>query len=349
MLATISFSTLQAFLNEQSFPDQEAWQATFYCLYIKQDCPHYSDDQHQDMRRLFKESMAAKEFSAPLLSEVRRQIDFIIQRPYLLELQNAIEETDALINKVSSSSGRQIKAVNRLEKLTLATIKSNKKPQVMVKELKGAFNSLIRLMEDDVKVLEQLSKTDPLTNIGNRRAFDEQLSFYCQEEWADQLFLMMIDIDHFKTFNDTYGHLVGDEVLALVATILDKASHENVRGHKDFVTCRYGGEEFAIIMPQANEQSCLELGEYIRSRIQRYPLVIRNSRGDIIKKDVHITVSIGFSQMHPSYLTDPANAASQLIKGADRALYACKKRGRNMVCQHKAYIGADGKLTSAIL
>ncbi len=302
------------------------------------------------MQELLYGAISSKTYTPASFVKITKGMDRIINAPYIKELQKAIEETSALITHFQSVSGKQLGEVDRLEKLTINTIESNKTPKEMVHELKAAFASLVNLMEEDAKILDDLSKTDQLTNLGNRRAFDDYLQDFCEPARAEGLFLLMIDIDHFKMFNDNYGHLVGDEVLSLVGAIIKKAtSGGNVRGSDTNFATRYGGEEFAIIMPFYNDESSMKLAEFIRSRIQRYPVVIRNSRGDIIKRDVHITASIGIAEMHPAWLKTSHSSSELLIKAADKALYAAKKRGRNMICQHKAYKGSNGKLTSVIL
>lgn len=345
----ISRHKLETFLKRQAFPADPDWQSLFLCLLNKQSCPSLDTLQQQAIATLLRATMASTTFNAATYEQITREMIRILNAPYITELQKAIDETDALLAQFKKTAGQQLGEVNRLQELSIRTVQSNKTPSEMVHELKAGFTTLISMMEEQTKIMETLSKTDKLTNLGNRRAFDEYLTEYCQPQKASKLYLIMLDIDNFKPFNDNYGHLVGDEALSLVGTIIKKAaSSSNIRGSATNFAARYGGEEFAIIMPNYDDESALKLAEFIRSRIQRYPLVIRNSRGDILKKNIHVTASIGIAEMHPLWLQEPA-ADQALIKAADQALYAAKKRGRNMICQHKAYPGANGQLTSAIL
>lgn len=343
----ISRKKLEAFIVRHPFPDSMGWESLLHCLFGKQSCENLTQEQQGDVRLLLKVTMDGSVFSKSIFTKTVKTFDRILNGPYLRELQQAIEETNTLIRHFSEVSGRQIGAVDGLEKLALKTVQSDQSPQEMVSTLKGAFQNLVALMEEDAKLLKQLSKTDQLTGLANRRGFDEYLHHYCQPDKGQSLHLIMIDIDYFKDFNDEYGHLVGDEVLTLVAGIIAKVMKGS--DASSGLTARYGGEEFAIITPSGSELGCLALAEDLRSRIEHYPVVIRNSTGDIIKKDVHLTVSVGVASMHPLWLKDQENSSHLLIQAADQAMYEAKKRGRNMICQHKAYKGANGNLTSVIL
>jgi len=171
------------------------------------------------------------------------------------------------------------------------------------------------------KTLENLSQNDALTDISNRRNFDRVLL----EEWHrsirnhEMISLAMIDIDKFKNFNDSYGHLAGDDCLKLVAKTL--ANHTNRPGD---VVSRYGGEEFAIILPHSNDKSW-EFAEHCRREIES--LVIFNDEND---KPVKVTISLGLASVIPL----KGQHHDVLIKAADMALYEAKANGRNLVIVH---------------
>jgi diguanylate cyclase len=173
----------------------------------------------------------------------------------------------------------------------------------------------------NLDVVKQESLTDSLTGVGNRKFFQYEIERLMQEAQEVNLpmSLLMVDIDFFKKFNDQFGHLIGDQVLKLVG----KTLMENVKG-RDVVT-RYGGEEFAILLPQTAQDSALHLADQLRNAVGTRKITKKNSTESLGT----ITLSIGVSQLRAGDL--PA----QLIERADQALYQAKNAGRNRVMMFK--------------
>ena len=166
--------------------------------------------------------------------------------------------------------------------------------------------------------LEELASLDGLTGLANRRGFDRQLD----DEWkraADRqepLALMMIDIDHFKLFNDRYGHVRGDACLRAVGETLSLVTLEDA-----ILVARYGGEEFALLLPGRDIARATALADEARRAIEDLLIThAESSRG-------HVTISIGVESLVPR----KNQPASDLVEAADRALYAAKRSGRNAV------------------
>jgi len=169
----------------------------------------------------------------------------------------------------------------------------------------------------DMERIRREAITDGLTGLANRKAFDEQIGRITRE--ADReggiFSLIMIDIDHFKAFNDTYGHQVGDQVLRLVSMTLVN----EVKGQD--MAARYGGEEFAIILPGTNSNAARAVGENLRKAVEKKEVVNRSSGENLGQ----ITVSLGVAQFYGN------ESVEELIKRADVALYSSKNKGRNQV------------------
>ena len=159
--------------------------------------------------------------------------------------------------------------------------------------------------------------TDGLTGIGNRKAFDLMLQEAMEASVRDEqpLSLLMVDIDHFKAFNDTHGHLVGDHVLKLVARMLT----ECIKGRD--TAARYGGEEFAIILPRTSLENATKLAEQVRTFVGARQIVnkARNANYGTV------ALSVGVAEFRAG------EQAMALVRRADQALYAAKRGGRNRV------------------
>lgn len=170
--------------------------------------------------------------------------------------------------------------------------------------------------------LEQYSFIDGLTKIMNRRMLDENIA----KEWnralriKSSLAFIMIDIDHFKRYNDHYGHLQGDECLKRIASILKKIANRS-----SDVLARYGGEEFAILTPYSDIEQAQKLAEICRHAIEEERIPHALTGDETLS---WVTVSIGVSSLVPS----ENNSIAQLIDAADRQLYKAKNAGRNRVC-----------------
>jgi diguanylate cyclase (GGDEF)-like protein len=174
-------------------------------------------------------------------------------------------------------------------------------------------------LEEMNQELQRLVDLDGLTQIANRRAFDQAL----QQEWKrlarekSPLSLILCDIDFFKAYNDTYGHQAGDECLKQVAGILRKAAKRPAD-----VVARYGGEEFVVILPNTSLRGAMQVAELIRSKVKSRAIV---HEGSGVSK--FVTLSFGVAGVIPPPKTTP----ERLIAEADQALYKAKVEGRDRV------------------
>ncbi len=160
--------------------------------------------------------------------------------------------------------------------------------------------------------------TDPLTGLQNRRYFDDALREYMREfgSIGRPVGVVILDLDHFKKINDTYGHDSGDIVLRSLALAL----RQHTRYHD--VLARIGGEEFAIVFPNTDERAITSLAERIRKAVQEMPLVLEGQR-------VQVTASLG------AVIWDGSESGQDIVKRADRLLYEAKSSGRNRVVAGK--------------
>jgi diguanylate cyclase len=176
-------------------------------------------------------------------------------------------------------------------------------------KLAGARIGLLRVMAET----QLQASTDTLTGLFNRRAFSEQIGAIPPNQHP--VAVAMADLDHFKTLNDTYGHETGDRALRLFARVL----RDSLRSSD--VVSRYGGEEFAIVLPRTSLRQACTVGEQIRSAVMAKPLMKR-STGEQLGR---VTISVGLSTLRPD------DTPQSFIERADAALYAAKRMGRNRV------------------
>lgn len=183
--------------------------------------------------------------------------------------------------------------------------------------------------------LRVMASIDMLSGLANRRGFQSRLDF----EWVkaqqhgSALSLLMIDVDHFKLYNDTYGHPEGDACLTKLGETLSGIAAETAG-----FAARYGGEEFSLLLPNTDVLRAVDIGERVRAAVQQLSLPHTTSNHLIV------TVSVGVASTRPSGSLDPGD----LVEAADAALYAAKHRGRNNVVEHGFVQITDGTTEIAI-
>jgi len=299
----------------------------------------YSAGENPATGRIIGDMIAARRpFSPAILDELRRRsfphdraeravvgigenISLSLEEA-VAKLELASQHALAYGNTLSVASGElgdshSPDSMRRLvENLISATKAMETRTRALERELHQTSQQVgeLRMQLDSVR---KESLTDALTGIANRKAFDNELREAIDDarQNGDPLSLFMCDIDLFKSFNDTWGHQTGDQVLRLVANCLS----ENVKGRD--TAARYGGEEFAVIVRKANIHAAISLANQIRANVENKKLV-KKSTGDILGS---ITISIGVAELSGE------ESAAALIQRADACLYRAKNAGRNCV------------------
>jgi diguanylate cyclase (GGDEF)-like protein len=216
----------------------------------------------------------------------------------------AFESREKLIKQQQSESTRLFHSVSE----------KTKEINFAKKELEAELRNKIEME----KHLQKLASTDPMTDLYNRRAFFEISELEVSESKSEEspLTCLVIDIDHFKRINDTYGHDVGDKVITAVSKLMVL----NTRT-KDHIG-RIGGEEFAVLMPKTSSEAAYQIADRLRENISKHLIAIEGN------ESVQITISIGLSTLND----DQDETIHTLLKRADTALYKAKHNGRNQVC-----------------
>ncbi len=279
-------------------------------------------------------------FDEPVLLE-KRLMEYLAEAKAVIQAPDAVTDSNPHVIRVVALSGEIVDSLNMLvnqfqrdSEARMARLKALQAAVlsamlvVLVLEALFIFQPAaltIRRETENLAAanleLQRLSNLDGLTGIANRRLFEEFLG----QEWQravrqrEPLTLIMIDVDHFKFYNDTYGHQAGDDCLRRLADVL-KA---NVKRTTDFVA-RYGGEEFIVVLPDTGADGAAEVAERLRAAVAA--LAIPHSASPV--SDV-VTVSLGTATVLPG----PGGSPADIVAMADQAMYRAKQQGRNRFVQ----------------
>lgn len=261
-----------------------------------------------------------RKITEQITTELRRQLNNALNNVKKIGVDTTkyAEALDHFCDYISSKDFSNLE--QSLHTLVGATRQMEDVSHVFGLSLDSSSTEISRLRQDLAKMRHE-AMTDGLTGIANRKAFDEKLREEAMTamESGKPVSLLILDIDHFKSFNDNHGHQVGDQVLRLMAEALER----NVKG-QDFAA-RYGGEEFAIILPQTTLGCAKQAANMLRHNVETHNIVSKSNQ----KKVGRITVSIGVATFR---FGEPL---ARLIERADDALYLAKSRGRNQVASER--------------
>lgn len=228
--------------------------------------------------------------------------------------RTSLNEVKSAFEKNHSGHFQKIQLSNHSDEFEIIVLAFNLMNHKL-SETTVSLAEMKKIVEEKTHVLEQLSKTDPLTQVANRRALFERGNMELSREYRahNPLSLMLLDCDYFKVVNDQFGHQVGDELLKHICKICTQEIRDI-----DFLA-RYGGEEFIIILPNCDLNGGAEIAKRIQGSLVKQCLVIEN-------KEICITLSIGIAT-----LTNKHQNFEQLINEADKAMYQAKEKGRNRI------------------
>jgi diguanylate cyclase len=265
-----------------------------------------------------------------------------------LQVKDEIEQVMAMIEAAAGSATSYTESLagvtqqlgdtkdrEGLRAIVESLVKTAKDMEISNQALEARLNASkqeINQLQQNLETVRHESLTDPLTSLANRKYFDQALEKALADAASkrEPMSLMMTDIDHFKTFNDCFGHQTGDQVLRLVALSVKN----NVKGQD--IAARYGGEEFAVILPNTVLRSATTVADHIRRAVMTKQLMKRSTHEQLGR----ITISIGVAAVREG------DTAQTLIGRADTCLYAAKRVGRNrVICEtDPEATGAESKV-----
>ncbi len=245
-----------------------------------------------------------------------------------------IDQAESIAAKTESSENPLLQPYLDLLKEYRKLFRQTQRVVKMSDRMQQSLNELNADLQSHKEILSRMSYVDGLTSIANRRRFNECI----EAEWnrdqrtGNPLALMILDLDHFKQFNDHYGHVAGDDCLVKCAQVMA----QSIKRPAD-LAARYGGEEFAILLPETELSGALQVASNVQTGISDLAVKHEYSPTSSI-----VTVSIGVAVMVPS----PHSTCQDLIEAADDRLYAAKAAGRNQI---KGKVVSNGASNSEIL
>jgi diguanylate cyclase (GGDEF)-like protein len=330
-------------LHASDTPRQGDWMAVI--LFVRNLLPRlsiYSDDKKSEIQFEVCEHLMENDFSEERLETILALLDgYLMQTIGALEMEEAltqekrtagllIGEMDEMISSMHGANERQDTRLSTFQEETVEVIRGDNQKAHILSRVRGMFQELIEEFREEARVLnakaEHFRMTadfDPLlTELHNRRSMESYLK-NAVEEFArsgTSLSLMMIDVDHFKKVNDTYGHQAGDDVLRALAGIITTHAIKC-----DGFAARYGGEELVLAVQDMDLKMAALKAEALRSDVENYDFRLRTN-GHLEDTPINFTVSVGVARLKVGW------SAGELIGAADAALYQAKNAGRNRVC-----------------
>ena len=318
-------------LIKAGVPTKSKWGALILYMPSLSEYDFLSAVQKQQIQELVMQAVKTRDYSEAAFKDLVRRKEQILYQPWSKKLEETFRETVALIEHMRSQNILRTKEVRDLRETTISGVVDQNVLEDMILQIRAAFESVITHMEQDNRDLVEMSYTDPLTKLNNRRAFDRYFQTTVAEHLVTgrPLSLLLADIDHFKKFNDTYGHRIGDQALVTVAgKLMGYSKKYATTPNRGFFPARYGGEEFVVVLPGRDVREAAEDAENLRAIVEDYDFIIRDYNGLVLQKGIKITVSIGVAGLQPWH---GGTAGARLMDDADRAMYQAKAEGRNQV------------------
>ena len=326
------FEDLCGTMDRLGVPRESKWRGLILYMRSIRDYEFLTPDQRERAQELVMEVLRKRDFSDEAFRKLLRDNEGIINDQWRAKLTEALQDTAVLIKQFQDILAHRKNDVQELGVMTLETIQSEQPLDEMARGIQGGFKRIEGLLQNDLETLVSMGLTDDLTKLNNRRALDAFLNRAISEAVAsgNPLSVIFLDIDHFKKFNDDYGHLVGDQALVTVAAMIRSFIEFQAKlNSREFFPARFGGEEFALVLPGISGREAVGLAEMIRKKIENYNFLVRDADGEVLSAGIKITVSAGVAELHAGCGLCPG--ISSLLDAADKALYQAKDNGRNRV------------------
>lgn len=325
-------------LDRAGVPHDSKWRTLIFYMRGLGEFSTLNDTQKARIQQLLVDVLHRRDFSEQSYHEILRADRDIRVEPYECRMREALQEAERLAREFRAMLHQRRGDMDKLEQDSVRAVESGLDPAEVVRLLRATFSEVREQMDNDAIRVGELTVTDPLTSLGNRRAFDTALAAG-DVAWkgGTALALVLFDVDRFKRINDQHGHRIGDQVLRTVAEVLRRKVDDCNRSLGDgaegagecaSVVARYGGEEFALVLTGEGAQRAGEIAESVRAGLEAVSFAIRDGQGQVVEHGVRVTLSAGVAHARPG-MTEPLT--DSLFDLADKALYEAKREGRNRV------------------
>lgn len=315
-------------LRQSSVPLDRRWPLIILILRGVKDIPTLSEVQKSQLQQLLFVILDQKDFSDERFEEVHKRMHDIITAPLTEKLNDIAKETSALAKDVHTLFGKHSKSMSDVAKRIDGGLNQGLEPASLLSDLRDTLKNVVEQMEKDANDLMSLSHNDSLTGLANRRAFDLFLSQAVERWTRDQtpVSLIMFDIDNFKKLNDTFGHLVGDQVLKSLGAQIQKIAISLENDNSDILAARFGGEEFVLVLFGEVTERAAPIADNLRKTVQKTQIPLLDSNNNLVPSDLRVTVSVGIADLWSGW---KGAHMRNLVDFADKALYHAKNSGRN--------------------
>lgn len=328
-------------LDRAGVPHDSKWRTLIFYMRGLGEFSTMNDDQKARIQQLLVDVLHRRDFSDQSYHKVLRADRDIRVEPYECRMREALQETERLAREFRTMLHQRRGDMDKLEQDSVRAVESGLDPTEVVRLLRATFSEVREQMDNDAIRVGELTVTDPLTGLGNRRAFDTALAAG-EVAWkgGTPLALVLFDVDRFKRINDQHGHRIGDQVLRTVAEVLRRkvedcnsslsvgAEEAEGAGECASVVARFGGEEFALVLTGEGAQRAGEIAESVRAGLEGVSFAIRDGQGQVVEHGVRVTLSAGVAHARPGM---PEPLTDSLFDLADKAMYEAKREGRNRV------------------
>lgn len=320
-------------LKQAAVPRDQKWPLIILYLRGIKDNTVLSERQKAEMQSLLLELLQRKNFSDAAFEEAERCIHAVITSSYTEKIQEIAKEASELAKDVHTMFGRHRDGVSAIAAKMDNDMSKGVDPKLLITDLRNALKDVMIKIAEDTDSLMTLSRQDSLTGLANRRRLDEFLQ-EAVEAWGKNkipVSMIMMDIDHFKKVNDTFGHRVGDQVLRALSGQINKILQPLIDSGDKILAARYGGEEFSIVVCGESASRAVVLAEIMRKAASKIAVVLPANEESGGGETLSLTVSLGIAAIREGW---KGACQTNLVDFADKALYRAKSSGRNCTVRY---------------